>query len=451
VVKYGPAGNRLRTWSYNSGLDDEAVGFVLDDRVLTHVVIFAACDAGGVPKVLRFDDTQTGPVWLHEYTGGYAGMGRRITDIALQWHSDSGAYGVAVTGEGRYDENCRRTDYLTVSYHAWGTKRWHDWLDGHQAGGNNPLVNYDDSARAIACDRYGNVFVTGMANQKVDGTDWVYYTKKYNFNHESRLLGEWSDSVNTAVDADDDAIDIAVYEPYYVYVTGSYEHEAPSDWDDNYNVHTVRYYYREYDPIEPRKSGWFAEESYEDEDHDETPVELNAGDNGVYLAVRREDDDNDAVYFQTIKYDINLDYEWGDNSLWYAGSAPEECGPRGIAVDYRGNAYVAGNLEQRAGDALGLMYQVNGTLMDNWDYDGELTPPEFDEAADVAVYSVPGQTNPYYLVAGTTTTDGTGVECGCPHHSARCAAAGALGMDGGTPDAFVTVRQGGEGRRVAYI
>jgi Beta-propeller repeat len=96
-------------------------------------------------------------------------------------------------------------DYATIKYNSAGQQLWIRRYD------NVPL-NQDDSARAIALDGLGNIYVTGWSGSD---TALDYATVKYNPTGQ-----EWVARYNGPANNNDGANAIAVDGSGNVYVTG---------------------------------------------------------------------------------------------------------------------------------------------------------------------------------------------------------------------------------------
>ena len=98
-------------------------------------------------------------------------------------------------------------DYATIKYSSAGVALWTNIFNGS--------ANGDDTARAIAVDGIGNVYVTGDSTGSGSGQD--YATIKYS----SAGVPLWTNFFNGAVNGNDVANAISVNENGDVYVTGS--------------------------------------------------------------------------------------------------------------------------------------------------------------------------------------------------------------------------------------
>lgn len=99
----------------------------------------------------------------------YEGTARSFDGITSMTLDNSG--NIYVTGQSR--EHFGEFDFATVKYNSQGIQQW-------VAKYNDPLVNGDDMANAIAVDNSGNVFVTGTATIENPTYITAYVTLKYN-------------------------------------------------------------------------------------------------------------------------------------------------------------------------------------------------------------------------------------------------------------------------------
>jgi len=109
---------------------------------------------------------------------------------------------VYVTGQGT---NYYSYDYATVKYDSLGNEQWIAWYDGG--------ANETDGATAIAIDESSNVYVTGYSYSST-GDDYV--TVRYN----SAGIEQWSARYNGPGNSTDRANAVALDKAGNVYVTG---------------------------------------------------------------------------------------------------------------------------------------------------------------------------------------------------------------------------------------
>ncbi len=342
---------------YNSGGEDSAVAFVLDEHTSGNVWIYVAACSSGNCVTLKLDGTSPGtrqspasPVWYRRFdAGGYD----RPTDIALHWQSDSG-FGVALTGLTEVGD--RGLDYLVLCYCRGGTRKWYRMFDGNTQNLNRDSLN--DYAAAIACDSagsqwWGRVYVTGKANQSLV-CNWEFLTICCAGETGQEL---WRDFEDKGGEQEDAAVDLAVYGSYYLFVTGKYFREREFE---NFNVQTIRlmkYWEGGYIP-DPREHGSFAQAAYGDDEHDEIPVELAVNETGVYIALQRLDEDG-LVYMTRLRYDLDLNEQYAMHR--YIGDDEDLQSVAGVAADANGaTAFAATALGADDQDVLAGLYNANG-------------------------------------------------------------------------------------------
>jgi hypothetical protein len=214
---------------------------------------------------------------------------------------DDRAYSIAVDGSGNVyvtgwsGPSWFNGDYATIKYHPDGDTAWVRRYDG---GG-------DDLGRAIAVDRYGNVYVTGYI-----GSD--YGTLKYDPNGnvlwvKTDSYGEWGEAQAMAVDSNGN-----------VYVTGvSFGEDTGEDYT------TIKY----------RPNGdtaWVRRYHYAYEFAEAIAVD---GSGNVYVTGGSSGD------YATVKYDSSGNQVWVKR---YHGPSPEGGVAFSVAVDDFGNVYVTG-------------------------------------------------------------------------------------------------------------
>ena len=190
VARYNGPGN-----SY-----DYAEGIALDSS--GNVYVTGRSDGSGTEydyATIKYDSSGS-ELWLARYNGPANGWDEAY-DIALDSLGN-----VYVTGWGQGTGT--DVDYATIKYDSTGSELW-------VARYNGPGNGYD-SARAIAVDSLGNVYVTG--NSKESGTRKRndYLTIKYN-SAGSEL---WVRRYNGPGNGWDEAYDIALDSLGNVYVTG---------------------------------------------------------------------------------------------------------------------------------------------------------------------------------------------------------------------------------------
>jgi len=289
----------------------------------------------------------------HEWAARYEGPNGHDLAKALTIDSDGNTY---VTGcSENFDAG---NDYITIKYDPFGNELW-------VARYNGPANDYD-SAEAISVDSAGNAYVTGSSRGL--GTSLDYATIKYDAGGNE----EWVARYNGPGNVDDSAKALAIDSAGNIYVTGcsvgsyatvKYDSSGNELWAARYNAPASGWavpsgivadtfgnvYVTGWETVSPDRSD-YATIKYDRSGNELWVARYNGSassyDNATAIAV----DINGNVYvtgdstfslpaygYATIKYDPS------GNQLWVArydrgiGS-----GPRAIAVDPSGNVHVTG-------------------------------------------------------------------------------------------------------------
>ncbi len=198
-------------------------------------------------------------------------------------------------------------DYETIKYSAGGDTVW---VRGYNGTGNN-----DDGATAIKVDRNGNVYVTGYS---YSDNSQDYVTIKYNTNGDTI----WSSRYIGPGDTDDLPTALAIDSAGNVYVTGYSNGDVGGSTD-----YTTIKYDAEGDTVWVRQYRGPA-------DSDDKPAGIAVDDSGNVFVTGYSD-----YFYLTIKYDANGGTAW---TRWL-GSESSDNKAKGIAIDRSGNVYVTGN------------------------------------------------------------------------------------------------------------
>jgi hypothetical protein len=285
-----------------------------------------------------------------------------------------GSGNVYVTGSSNGDSTNR--DYATVKYDALGNEIWVRRYNG-PANGN-------DYATAIAVDDFGNVYVTG--NSYVSAANDDYVTIKYYPNGDTA----WVRRYNGPGDSTDYARAIGVDGSGNVYVTGT------SLSATSYDYATIKYYSN-------GSLAWVQRYDGPGHDVDDALAMSVDGPGNAYVTGYSWGGSVTAEDIATIKYKPNGDTAWIRR---YNGPDNKSDGGQAITIDGAGNVYVAGwsrgNLTDF--DYITLKYDMNGYLRWTATYNGE--KDSTDIASDIAVdssgnvyvtgYSVGSLTGPDY-------------------------------------------------------
>ena len=220
TIKYNSMGQEQWVVRYNgpANYDDVAEAITLDSSANVYVTgySYGVGDMGVDYATIKYNSAGQ-EQWVARYNGG-----TRSDDYATAIAVDSSG-NVYVTGDslGVGDLN---PDYATIKYDFAGQQQWVSRYDGP--------ANAADSAKAIAVDSSGNVYVTGESAGQ--GTRNDFATVKYNSTgHE-----QWVVRYNGPANGDDQAKAIAIDTSGNVYVTG--QSLDPNNGDDYVTIKYVQ-------------------------------------------------------------------------------------------------------------------------------------------------------------------------------------------------------------------
>ncbi len=263
------------------------------------------------------------------------------------------------------------TDYATIKYDTNGKQLWVK----RYAGAHNA----EDEATAIAVDRSGNVYVTGISDGYTSTHD--YLTIKYSPGGKQL----WASRYNGPGNFYDDAYAIAVDRSGNVYVTGG-SVGSKSDYD----YATIKY-------SPAGKQLWISRYNGPGNREDEASALALDGSGNVYVTgySNRWGSDDDYV---TIKYNANGKQLWVKS---FSGPGKDSDSAKAIAVDGSGNVYVTGSSKGSGTDRdyATIKYNTNGKQLWAKRYNGPGNL--WDEACAVAVDGsgnvyVTGSSGDYY-------------------------------------------------------
>jgi hypothetical protein len=279
---------------------------------------------------------------------------------------------VYVTGYS--DDSLTYEDYATFKYYPNGDTAWVRRYDGP--------AGVFDYAYAMVLDSCGNVYVTGMSYGS--GTWYDYATVKY----DSSGNQLWARRYNGPADYWDRCKAIAVDRSGNVYVTGrsyggdtTFEDYATVKYDATGNEEWVRRY---------NGPGY---------DFDEA-VAIGVDDSGNVYVTGISCDSSTGADFATIKYDSSGDEVWVRR---YNGPGNGDDGANALTVDDSGNVYVTGDsYGETTLDYLTIKYYPNGDTAWVKVYSG----PE-DSTDRAYAIAVDGSSNVYVTGMSYGITDET--------------------------------------------
>lgn len=322
-VKYDPHGRRL--WGrFYSGPNapyspswDAARAMVVDGQGNVLVTGESSTPETG-PDFLTIKYGPDGKrLWLRRFNGGVNDRGYAYSD---------GAVVIAVDGQGNayvagssYDGVYYRSDVVTLKYSPDGEMLW---MRRYNGPGDT-----DDSARALALDSQGNVYVIGRSTApgaQSGGYNYDYLTIKYSPDGEEL----WNRRYNGPGNGSDKPVALAVDDQDNIYITGSSQGVA-GEWNSNYYA-TVKYspageelWVRRYNG--PGNSSASAK-----------AMALDAQGN-VYVTGASYNAVNTEI--ATIKYSPDGETLW---VMRYDSPGDRYDSPAAIAVDSQDNVYVTG-------------------------------------------------------------------------------------------------------------
>ena len=264
------------------------------------MIIFVFLLLGGTSAFADSVDT----AWVRRYNNGPG-----YTDDRADAISVDGLGNVYVTGSSWGSANSY--DYCTIKYDSNGTVKWIRTYDGpgHDA----------DEAYAIAVDKQGNVYVTGVSIG--DGTDYDFATIKYT------SMGDvvWVRRYNGPANYWDSASDLAIDSNGNIYVTGG-------SWGvaTNFDYTTIKYN-AQGDTLWVRR--------YDGSGHGPDVAEAILIDvNGNVCVTGAVADEYTSYDYFTIKYSSQGNIIWVRQYDGFDNTDQAES----IATDNGGNVYVTG-------------------------------------------------------------------------------------------------------------
>jgi uncharacterized delta-60 repeat protein len=311
TAKYDPAGNLLWVARYDGpgGYNDQAAAVAVD----AEGNVYVSGQSYGTGASTDYATIKYNANGVEQWVARYDGPGKGndvVSDMALD-----AAGNVYVTGES--DGGDSRRDYATIKYDRNGNMLW-------VATYNGP-GNYHDSARAIALDAAGNVYVTGYCySDKITRED--YATIKYDAAGNQLWVSHYIGPARSPYSAYDRAEAIAVDASGHVYVTG-----YSDGGSTGYDYVTIEYDAQGNEQWVARHNGTANSRDYAQ------AIAVNAS-GQVYVTGYSENLWTGQDY-TTVKYDGSGRQLWAatfDGGAYYNDRA------RDLKLDRKGNVYVAG-------------------------------------------------------------------------------------------------------------
>jgi uncharacterized delta-60 repeat protein len=280
---------------------------------------------------------------IEQWVARYNGPGND-NDLVFAMAVDS-FNNVYITGES-YDDNSS-LDYKTIKYDENGRQLW-------VATYNGP-GNYNDSAKAIAIDAYGNVYVTGYSYGGHE-TREDYATVKYNSSGRQLWVARYAGPSFQPHSGYDIANAITVDALCNVYITG-----YSDGGDTSYDYATIKY-------DSNGNELWVARYNGSGDKYDYAHA-IALDSSGCVYVTGYSDNRGTRQDYATIKYDTS------GNQLWvatYNGPANNNDRASSIVVDSSDNVYVTGYSQDwdTSIDYTTIMYNLLGEELWVATYDG---------------------------------------------------------------------------------
>ena len=306
TIKYNSSGDSLWVARYEGpdSLDDEAYAIAVDDSGNVYVTGFSRSSVSYWDYLTIKYDASGDTMWVARYDGP-DGMTDIPYDIAVDNEGN-----VYVTGMSQDQDDYY--DYLTIKYRPDGDTLWTARYDG---------PDYDDRAKALAIDDFGNVYVTGRSEDSLGWSDDCV-TIKYSPSGDSLWVARYDGPESY----DDRTRAITVDDSGNVYVTGL-------SWGtSSFDYLTIKY----------NSSGDTLWTSLYDgpggESDTATAIALDDSGN-VYVTGASHAYDPEWDYL-TIKYSPSGDTLW---TARYDGPVDGNDYPYAIVVNNQGYVYVTGS------------------------------------------------------------------------------------------------------------
>jgi uncharacterized delta-60 repeat protein len=404
TVKYNTNGEELWSSRYDNleyG-DDEASALITDSMGNVYVT---GCSYSATTNydviTIKYNSTTGFQEWITRYSEtGY------VKDVATSITKDESG-NIYVTG---YSEGFAN-DILTIKYNAEGNKQWAKRYNGSGNG--------NDVATAMTTDNFGNLYVTGYSEEIGSGRDYI--TIKY----DSTGKQLWATGYKHSKDYQDEARAITTDNFGNIYITGNsvgvgylndfttikYNPEGEEEWvarydgpgkymndanamtlDKHGNIYITgasysKSTYFDYATIKYNIYGeqvWVVRYNDSSNYRDEALAIVTDNDGNTYVTGYSEEYGSGKDYL-TIKYNSDGEQLWVAR---YNGIGNDSDVAKGIALDKYGNVYVTGYSYGLASgrDLVTIKYSTEGKFLWEARYNGSSN--QDDEASSIAVDSL---------------------------------------------------------------
>ena len=299
TIKYNSSGVEQWVARYDEYNSNWANAIAVDSSGNVYVTGYSVGDYG----TIKYNSSGV-EQWVARYNGPGNGDDEAFA-IALDSSGNVYVTGQSI-GSGTF------IDYGTIKYNSSGVEQWVARYNGPD--------NYEDSAKVIALDSSGNVYVTGYS--LVIGTNYDYATIKYN----SSGVEQWVAKYNGPGYGNDYARAIAIDSSGNVHITGE------SDGLGTYS---------DYATIKYNSAGvqqWVARYNGPGNSVDETEAIAVDSSGNVYVTGESWNSVSDSDY-ATIKYNSSGVEQWVAR---YNGPENSEDYAYAIALDSSGNVHITG-------------------------------------------------------------------------------------------------------------
>ena len=332
TIKYRSDGTIDWIKQYNDSDDsiDIAVAVALDNNGGVYVTGYGYSAGSGQDIVTIKYNTLGAEEWINRYNSG-ANNNDRATTMCVDSAGNLHVIGYSVS-------STTGADYLILNYDSSGVELWSDIFTSPGNGA--------DVATSMTVDHKGNSYVTGYSYQS--GTRYDYATLKYDMNGNRK----WVTIYNNSLNGNDIATAIGVDQKGNVYVTGS-------SWD---GITSEDYLTIGYDSN--GSAQWYARYNGS-QNLTDIPIDLVIDDQNekVYVTGSINYSAGSSRDFTTIKFNVDGRIDWIES---YNSPASEDDYATSLALDSKGNIYVAGNSQGIATGYDYLILKYLGNEVDQW-------------------------------------------------------------------------------------